>query len=70
MKIDKQTLHTIRVELANMQKIVNDAEAKLKKQQEIFFGLGDQNLNGTQESSTLQAQFKVMKYNIGKLYRP
>ena len=62
MKIDKQTLHAIRVELANMQKIVNDAESKLAQY--------PSGINGTQESAALQAQFKVMKYNIGKLFRP
>lgn len=68
MEINKKTLTAIRVELSNMQKIVNDAEAKLD-QYPARYPNHVPEINGTTESAVLQAQFKVMKHNIGKLFK-
>lgn len=68
MQINREAANAIRVELSNMQKAVKAAEDKMDENPPRYEG-HKPNINGTQESMLLQAQFKVMKYNIGKLFK-
>lgn len=63
MRIDNETLQTIRIEMSRMVKVIKEAQDRLDNDTVLYRA---KHINGTQESVAVQSQFKMMKYNIGK----
>jgi hypothetical protein len=63
MRIDNETLQTIRLEMSRMVKVIKEAQERLDNDTVLHRA---KHINGTQESVAVQSQFKMMKYNIGK----